>query len=167
MGNNTEKAFVKWWEEDREAPKPSKAETIISGISRGIGGAIEVNEANKNSLVDQAGVLDSLESLVRDETSLVNFNRTASDISRKMKRYSSLTPVARTIDQGIANMNQDYNMYTSSMEQGAKIIDDPNLVVNEVNNYDEDMELLSNAIWGCTKLDEELGLLKGNRDNLD
>ena len=38
---------------------------------------------------------------------------------------------------------------------------------NEVNNYDEDMELLSNAIWGCTKLDEKLGLLKGNRDNLD
>ena len=28
-------------------------------------------------------------------------------------------------------------------------------------------QLLANAIWGCTKLDEELGLLKGNRDNLD
>ena len=27
--------------------------------------------------------------------------------------------------------------------------------------------LLENAIYGCTKLDEELGLLKGNRDNLD
>ena len=31
----------------------------------------------------------------------------------------------------------------------------------------DEMELLSNAIWGCTKLDEKLGLLKGNRDNLD
>ena len=28
-------------------------------------------------------------------------------------------------------------------------------------------ESLSNAIWGCIKLDEKLGLLKGNRDNLD
>ena len=28
-------------------------------------------------------------------------------------------------------------------------------------------ELLANAIFGCTKLDEELGLLKNNRDNLD
>ena len=28
-------------------------------------------------------------------------------------------------------------------------------------------QLLSDAIFGCTKLDEELGLLKGNRDNLD
>ena len=27
--------------------------------------------------------------------------------------------------------------------------------------------LLANAIYGCIKLDEELGLLKGNRDNLD
>ena len=29
------------------------------------------------------------------------------------------------------------------------------------------MKLLEDAIYGCTKLDEELGLLKGNRDNLD
>jgi len=28
-------------------------------------------------------------------------------------------------------------------------------------------QLLSDAIFGCTKLDEELGLLKNNRDNLD
>ena len=33
-------------------------------------------------------------------------------------------------------------------------------------NTDE-IELLNNAIWGCTKLDKELGLLKGNEDNLD
>ena len=31
----------------------------------------------------------------------------------------------------------------------------------------EEMDLLADAIWGCTKLDEELGLLKENRDNLD
>ena len=28
-------------------------------------------------------------------------------------------------------------------------------------------ELLADAIFGCTELDKELGLLKGNRDNLD
>ena len=32
---------------------------------------------------------------------------------------------------------------------------------------EEEMDLLTNAIWGCTKLDEKLGLLKRNRDNLD
>ena len=31
----------------------------------------------------------------------------------------------------------------------------------------QEMDLLTNAIWGCTKLDKELGLLKGNEDNLD
>ena len=32
---------------------------------------------------------------------------------------------------------------------------------------EEKHQLLANAIYGCTKLDKELGLLKGNRDNLD
>tara|TARA_R110000764_G_scaffold124696_1_gene212066 strand:- start:837 stop:1094 length:258 start_codon:yes stop_codon:yes gene_type:complete len=31
----------------------------------------------------------------------------------------------------------------------------------------QEMDMLASAIWGCTKLDQELGLLKGNRDNLD
>ena len=33
--------------------------------------------------------------------------------------------------------------------------------------HEEEMDSLANAIWGCTKLDKELGLLKGNEDNLD
>ena len=33
--------------------------------------------------------------------------------------------------------------------------------------HEEEMDMLADAIWGCTKLDEELGLLKRNRDNLD
>ena len=32
---------------------------------------------------------------------------------------------------------------------------------------DQEMDMLANAIWGCTKLDNKLGLLKGNEDNLD
>ena len=31
----------------------------------------------------------------------------------------------------------------------------------------QEMDMLATAIWGCTKLDKELGLLKGNKDNLD
>ena len=38
---------------------------------------------------------------------------------------------------------------------------------NEVDKRNPEMELLANAIWGCTKLDKKLGRLKGNRDNLD
>ena len=37
----------------------------------------------------------------------------------------------------------------------------------ETEERKEKHQLLANAIFGCTKLDEELGLLKGNRDNLD
>jgi len=33
--------------------------------------------------------------------------------------------------------------------------------------HDQEMDMLATAIWGCTKLDKELGLLKGNQDNLD
>lgn len=33
--------------------------------------------------------------------------------------------------------------------------------------HDQEMDMLATAIWGCTKLDQELGLLKGNEDNLD
>ena len=32
---------------------------------------------------------------------------------------------------------------------------------------DQEMDMLATAIWGCTKLDKELGLLKGSQDNLD
>ena len=38
---------------------------------------------------------------------------------------------------------------------------------NEESLQQDSMKMLENAIWGCTKLDEKLGLLKGNRDNLD
>ena len=38
---------------------------------------------------------------------------------------------------------------------------------NEELFQQDSMKMLEDAIWGCTKLDEELGLLKGNRDNLD
>ena len=32
---------------------------------------------------------------------------------------------------------------------------------------DQEMDMLATAIWGCTKLDKKLSLLKGNQDNLD
>ena len=33
--------------------------------------------------------------------------------------------------------------------------------------HDQEMDMLATAIWGCTKLDQKLGLLKGNEDKLD
>ena len=44
------------------------------------------------------------------------------------------------------------------------------IILHRHKNTEERLKthkLLEDAIYGCTKLDEELGLLKGNRDNLD
>ena len=38
---------------------------------------------------------------------------------------------------------------------------------NEEIFENDRMESLTNAVWGCIKLDEELGLIRNNRDNLD
>jgi len=38
---------------------------------------------------------------------------------------------------------------------------------NEEFLFQNNMKMLEDAIYGCTKLDTELGLLKGDRDNLD
>ena len=38
---------------------------------------------------------------------------------------------------------------------------------NEEIFQNDKMESLTNAVWGCIKLDEELGLIRNNRDNLD
>ena len=40
-------------------------------------------------------------------------------------------------------------------------------IINYWQDNGKSYKLLEDAIWGCTKLDEELGLIKGNRDNLD
>ena len=52
-----------------------------------------------------------------------------------------------------SNEAHDWIMYVWSKEEWFNSVDS--------------QELLAKAIWGCTKLDEELGLLKGNQDNLD
>ena len=52
-----------------------------------------------------------------------------------------------------SNEAHDWIMYVWSKEEWFNSVDS--------------QELLAKAIWGCTKLDEELGLLKGNEDNLD
>ena len=65
----------------------------------------------------------------------------------------------------IDSYGQEYGRFYKTIKECSEYIYE--VWENEVNNYDKRMESLTNAIWGCIKLDEELGLLKGNRDNLD
>ena len=59
---------------------------------------------------------------------------------------------------------QYHNFYKTAKEAH----DFPYYIWENEDKFQEDsMKMLEEAIFGCTKLDEELGLLKGNRDNLD
>ena len=62
----------------------------------------------------------------------------------------------------------EYNNYTTVFEKN--VIQASLFIIKWWENTKERQkshQLLSDAIFGCTKLDEKLGLLKGNSDNLD
>jgi len=65
-------------------------------------------------------------------------------------------------------VSDEYNNHTTVYEKN--VIQASLFIIEWWENTEEREEkhqLLANAIYGCTKLDEELGLLKGNKDNLD
>ena len=59
----------------------------------------------------------------------------------------------------------DYGNYSCIYEKDLTIAS--KYIIDYWDDSGKSHKLLEDAIWGCTKLDEELGLLKGNRDNLD
>ena len=59
----------------------------------------------------------------------------------------------------------DYGNYSCIYEKDLTIAS--KYIIDYWEDGGKSHRLLEDAIWGCTKLDEELGLLKGNRDNLD
>ena len=95
----------------------------LEWISKGLAQGEKAKRENKNSLTDQASVLDSLAGLVRDDKSLARAANTAGNISGKMKHHKDLAPMANAIDQSIINMTEDYVMYSEAMDQGASLID--------------------------------------------
>ena len=65
-------------------------------------------------------------------------------------------------------VSDEYNNHTVVYE---KNVIQASIFINkwweDTEKREEKHQLLANAIYGCTKLDQELGLLKGNEDNLD
>ena len=65
-------------------------------------------------------------------------------------------------------VSDEYNNHTTVYE---KNVIQASLFIKkwweDTEKREESNKSLANAIWGCIKLDEKLGLLKGNRDNLD
>ena len=85
----------------------------------------------RNSLKQQVGVLDSLSQLIRDEDSLVNFEKVSSQLSTQMKQYPQMAATAMIVDQFAQNKRDDYNTYVKAMESGAKILDNPNFIQDQ------------------------------------
>ena len=59
----------------------------------------------------------------------------------------------------------DYGHYNCVYEED--MLDASKYIIDYWEDNGKSHKLLEDAIWGCTKLDKELGLIKGNRDNLD
>ena len=81
------------------------------------------------------------------------------------KRNYKITPDGEWFK---VEVSDEYNNHTTVYEKN--VIQASLFIIEWWENTEEREEkhqLLANAIYGCTKLDQELGLLKDNRDNLD
>ena len=81
------------------------------------------------------------------------------------KRNYNITPDGDFFN---VEVSDEYGYNTTVFEKN--IIQASRFIVDWWENAEKRQKshkLLEDAIYGCTKLDEELGLLKGNRDNLD
>jgi len=64
----------------------------------------------------------------------------------------------------VDSFDQNYGAFFRTTDECDKYV---YKVWNEEVETSKEMKSLANAIWGCTKLDNKLGLLKGNEDYLD
>jgi len=81
------------------------------------------------------------------------------------KRNYSITPSGEWFKVEVSDeYNNNTVVYEKNVIQASLFI---TKWWEDTEKREEKHQLLANAIYGCTKLDEELGLLKDNRDNLD
>jgi len=81
------------------------------------------------------------------------------------KRNYNITPSGEWFKVEVSDeYNNQTTVYEKNVIQASIFI---NKWFEDTEKREEKHQLLANAIYGCTKLDEELGLLKDNRDNLD
>ena len=81
------------------------------------------------------------------------------------KRNYNITPNGEWFKVEVSDeYNNSTTVYEKNVIQASIFI---NKWFEDTEKREEKHQLLANAIYGCTKLDEELGLLKGNEDKLD
>ena len=85
--------------------------------------------------------------------------------SNMNKRNYSITPSGEWFKVEVSDeYNNNTVVYEKNVIQASIFITD---WWEKAEEREEKYQMLANAIYGCTKLDKELGLLKENEDNLD
>jgi len=87
----------------------------------------KVRMYKKNDLNEQMSALKPLSKLIRDKTGVDNFVKLATNTSNEMREFGLATK-ADVVDQFAANISSDYETYSTEMERGASIIDDPSFL---------------------------------------
>ena len=131
--------------------------SIIDSLQR-IGEGIDKARTRKRNTI-QSGIelLPSLAKLIRDEDSLQNYENFSEELIFKTDSLSDTAIYTPFIESFSNNVREDYDMYTSSMEQGAKFIDDPNFIT-DMKGWDN----LENIVPTMTLEDGKTPKYQGN-----
>ena len=128
-----------WWMPEYRTGKR------LSGLAESIKGAKRVN------------MLPQLAGLIRDEGDLTNYENMSKELTKKAGRHTETAPYAPYISSVADNIREDYNMYTTSMESGAKLIDNPDFIT-DMQGWDD----LENTVAKMTLEDGKTPKYSGN-----
>ena len=140
-------------EAERGTPDTSYAAYAMEGLRLGRA----ERERSKNAVISGINLLPELAGLIRGEDSLVNYEKMSKELSRKASRYTETAPYAPFISGVAGNLREDYNMYSKTMESGAKFIDDPNFIT-DMQGWDD----IENTVAKMTLEDGKTPKYQGN-----
>ena len=121
----------------------------------------EEKERDKNAVISGINLLPQLSALIRDEDSLVNYENMSTELTKKAGRHGETAPYAPFIKGLSKNLREDYDMYTKTMESGAKFIDNPNFIT-DMQGWDD----LENTVAKMTLDDGKTPKYQGNGTSL-
>ena len=117
----------------------------------------KAKERSKNAVITGVNMLPKLAGLIRDEDDLANFENMSADLTKKAGRHIETSSYAPFISGVTDNLREDYNMYTKTMESGAKFIDNPNFIT-DMQGWDD----LENTVAKMTLDDNKTPKYQGN-----
>tara|TARA_Y100001963_G_scaffold17227_2_gene21219 strand:- start:1822 stop:3084 length:1263 start_codon:yes stop_codon:yes gene_type:complete len=122
-------------------------------------------------------LLPELSSLIRDDSSLESYEKVAENLATNAEGNKELAIYAPVIRGSAANLREDYNIFTNSMEQSAKMLNDKSFLdtqeefVNLTENFknykdDKGNQKYQNVIEFLTSESERVGTLIGRIESI-